>query len=565
MSFDAGRGDAPKADDRSNSSEDFLQRAARAVDAGDAILGVHLYLAAFERALNESIVPSYDSLEGMEAAWRIAIDAKQRSLAEYIFERLEPYLSEDAAARHAVALQKLAFDTLEDLGFPREAIEGMADLVGQEFSDAPNEEDMGNVDAALSFMGFDLTGDNGLSGLVSKRIEDRGGNVSPEDADLPDQSVPTDALRASQEDLRRRIAETLGGTADDADSADKVGASASASQKPEGKKPSVRFSQIVIPSKDKAEKQPQWFGYQDLCGYSDVIRTMEQLGIGHQNDAGYRNFVKMLNERHGLDCPPSLGTLMFVSDAREDTNYFMAATAGELRVPAVRMRFDRNAAGQTVLVVMASPDFPGRLNQIARHGFSGSAAVILEDMDLWQVPELDLQMDEMSMSNLMQMQVSRGAREAMAFLSVALATPEVTVMASCADVNAMDPYFRDLLGMYTPVEIAFPNEFDRRELWRKAQAEHPSLRGLDIFQLVECSKGLTRYDIYEVAKEAVENAYRESLTRQRFCAVQASDMLMRLSAFHPLDSKEYLNMESVLMSELKGSLDGGIDSLLGGR
>lgn len=561
MSFDAGRGDAPRADDRSNSSEDFLQRAARAVDAGDAILGVHLYLAAFERALNENMVPSFDSLEGMEVAWQIAIEAKQRSLAEYIFERLEPYLSEDAAAHHADALQRLAFDKLEDLGFPREAIEGMADLVGQDYSDSPENAEASNVDAALSFMGFDLSGADGLSGLVSKRAEDRGGFVSDEEAE---DSTPTDALRASQEDLRRRIAETLANPADGG-SSDKADASASETKSPEKKKPSVHFSQIVIPSKEKAEKQSQWFGYRDLCGYNDVIRTMEQLGIGHQNDASYRNFLKMLNERHGLDCPPSLGTLMFVSEAREDANYFMAATAGELRVPAVRMRFDRNAAGQTVLVVMASPDFPARLNQIARHGFTGPAAVILEDMDLWQVPELDLQMDEMSMSNLMQMQVSRGAREAMAFLSVALATPEVTVMASCADVNAMDPYFRDLLGMYTPIEIAFPGELERRELWRKAQAEHPSLRGLDIFQLIECSKGLTRYDIYEIAKEAVENAYRESLTRQRFCAVQTSDMLMRLSAFHPLDSDAYRGMEDILMSELRDSLDGGVDSLLGGR
>ena len=59
---------APYQDNRSNSSSDYLRRAAIAVNAGDKILGVHLYLAAFERALAENIVPSNEVLEGMGKA-----------------------------------------------------------------------------------------------------------------------------------------------------------------------------------------------------------------------------------------------------------------------------------------------------------------------------------------------------------------------------------------------------------------------------------------------------------------------------------------------------------------
>ena len=48
----------PSRDNRSNSSEDYLMRASSAVDAGDKTLGIHLYMAAFERAKHENLVPS---------------------------------------------------------------------------------------------------------------------------------------------------------------------------------------------------------------------------------------------------------------------------------------------------------------------------------------------------------------------------------------------------------------------------------------------------------------------------------------------------------------------------
>lgn len=38
-----------RGDDRGNSSADYLRRAVQACAAGNAVLGMHLYLAAFER------------------------------------------------------------------------------------------------------------------------------------------------------------------------------------------------------------------------------------------------------------------------------------------------------------------------------------------------------------------------------------------------------------------------------------------------------------------------------------------------------------------------------------
>ena len=123
MSEDTASGQVPFQDSRSNSSQAYLKRAASAVAEGDSVLGIHLYLAAYERALRESIMPGEEVLKGMSKAWDLAIETKQRSLAEYIFEKLEPYWDGNEVSRHADELQRLAFDKLEEYGFDRDAID----------------------------------------------------------------------------------------------------------------------------------------------------------------------------------------------------------------------------------------------------------------------------------------------------------------------------------------------------------------------------------------------------------------------------------------------------------
>ncbi len=67
------------------------------------------------------------ALEGLKQAWQLACKLKERSIAEYVFERLEPYLSSDEAAACAEQLQSLALDKLEEYGLSREDLEGMTD------------------------------------------------------------------------------------------------------------------------------------------------------------------------------------------------------------------------------------------------------------------------------------------------------------------------------------------------------------------------------------------------------------------------------------------------------
>ena len=154
-----------------------------------------------------------------------------------------------------------------------------------------------------------------------------------------------------------------------------------------------------------------------------------------------------------------------------------SATVGELGIPAVRMRMDQNIQGQSVLRVMASPDAlsPIRLRSIC-FGFEGPTALILEDLDLWDLPWMDFGSGDIS--DFLQMQLSRGAREAMAFIQQAIENPEVTVLVSASNLDALDTSLRpDAPGSDRLVELDYPNDEERKDIWRHAQAEHPSMRG----------------------------------------------------------------------------------------
>ena len=515
MSEGSSFGNAPSQDSRSNSSQAYLNRAALAVEQGDNILGIHLYLAAYERALSENLVPGEEVLKGMGKAWDLALRTKQRSLAEYIFEKLEPYWNPDEVTEHADELQRLAFDKLEEYGFDREAIEDMADMVNQDLLDAAPD-------------------------VLCEFQESEPPASDPAPAPAPEPAPASDAPTA------------LKGQSD---------ADAAQIQLPNLPGLSAFLGQFA-PSKSEATPE-QRLDYRNLVGFDGVIRTMNEMGIGRSRDPEFAQFLEMLNRRHGLSGMPGVGTLMFSCPAREDANYFMVATAGELDMPAVRMRLDHNAQGQVVLCVMASPDFKPRLQGLQRTGFDEPTTVILEDLDLWDFPAVDTSTPESAVQGLIQMQLSRGAREALALIQTALDSPEATVMISASEPKDIDPFFWELIGPYRMIDVDLPNEAERRAIWREVQSQHPSARGLDVSRMVEFSHTLSRFEILMVANEAVEEAYRNSVAKGKFCAVSSDDVMARLASFQPLDSSEYKTMEDIAVEEFRRETS-NFDDLLKG-
>lgn len=549
MNEDTNFGNVPSHDNSFSDSHDYLERAAFAVESGDQLLGIHLYLAAFEQSLLENIVPSDETLRGMRKAWDLAVSARQHSLAEYIFEKLKPYVSPDELARKADELQDIALDRLEEFGFSREAIEDMAELINEDLMGlSPNllyrfEEE--GTPSPFSFMNF-----GSAPGADSGEDEP---DLSPLDIESIEESLSS-ASEPSSEKAGPSPAEKKEAKED-----------AEPIELPAFPLPNLKGAKIahidLSGKKDKKKRksaEPR-FDYTQIVGFSRAIEKMGRLGVGRMRDPEFKEFVKMLNFRHGVSRMPQLATLVFTGAAREDLNYFMVATAGELALPAVRMRMDHNIQGQSVLCVMASPDALVGQGSSNRFGFEGPAVLILEDLDLWDMPWMEFGAPDVA--DFLQMQLSRGAREAFAFIQAALENPEVTVLVSASNLDALDALFGSLLGMYRTVELDYPNDEERKAIWRNAQSEHPSMRGLDILQLIPFSKGMSRFELYAVITEAVEEAYRRSLEKDCFCAVRSDDMLMRLSNFHELDSKEYKEIEAVIMKRFHRSMD-FIDDLL---
>lgn len=549
MNEDTNFGNVPSHDNSFSDSHDYLERAAFAVESGDQLLGIHLYLAAFEQSLLENIVPSDETLRGMRKAWDLAVSARQHSLAEYIFEKLKPYVSPDELARKADELQDIALDRLEEFGFSREAIEDMAELINEDLMGlSPNllyrfEEE--GTPSPFSFMNFGSAPD-------ADSGEDES-DLSPLDIESIEES-----LNSAKEPSSEKAGPSSTEKKEAKEDAEPI-------ELPAFPLPNLKGAKIahidLSSKKDKKKRksaEPR-FDYTQIVGFSRAIEKMGRLGVGRMRDPEFKEFVKMLNFRHGVSRMPQLGTLVFTGAAREDLNYFMVATAGELALPAVRMRMDHNIQGQSVLCVMASPDALVGQGSSNRFGFEGPAVLILEDLDLWDMPWMEFGAPDVA--DFLQMQLSRGAREAFAFIQAALENPEVTVLVSASNLDALDALFGSLLGMYRTVELDYPNDEERKAIWRNAQSEHPSMRGLDILQLIPFSKGMSRFELYAVITEAVEEAYRRSLEKDCFCAVRSDDMLMRLSNFHELDSKEYKEIEAVIMKRFHRSMD-FIDDLL---
>lgn len=570
----------------SNSSQAYLQRAASAVEEGDVVLGIHLYLAAYERALRENRIPSEAVLEGMTKAWDLAIRAKQRSLAEYIFEKLEAFWTPEEMARHAQELQELAFDKLEEYGLDRSLVEDMADMVSQDLMD-PTDDVLYRYDGDVvdntalplkrsakngqpsSKAENDKLNEASVKGSISSGVEQKTANPSSQNNPSDDPasvSKEKDFAALNPTALTSSSSEERNGGVHNEDNAgvDKGALEIESAVIPSDSPLAAAFAQLTnlatgAASKETQEAPQQQFNYRNLVGFDKAIASMAKLGVGRAKDPEFAQFLEMLNFRHGMPGMPGLGTLIFRSPAREDANCFMVATVGELGLPAVRMRLDRNAMGQVVLCVMASPNFKARLSGVSRSGFDSPTVVVLEDLDLWDLPFFDGSFDDVQ--SLLTIQLSRGAREALALVQAALTSPEATVLISASEPSEIDPFFWDLIGDHRFVDIDLPDEDERRKIWLSEQSQHPSMRGLNRGQLVDFSRGLSRFEIYAISNESVEEAYRESVAQNTFCAVETDKVLMRLSNFQPLESEEYKRMEDLAVDHFRKEL-ANIDDLL---
>ncbi len=561
-----GAENAPFDRERRPAASDYLASAAAAGADGQRVLSMHLYLTAFEEAAKGGF-PGEPAVSGLHEAWNIACDLKERSLAEYIFERLEPYLSADEMQECADRLQNLALDKLEEFGLSREELEDMAEMISQDY-----------LGGALPFMQFEKIDLSAPGSFAAKgaapsgreRMGARDGSADQSAADI--ESALARADEPDDDDAAPKAAEpSLGGPAASGSGASPSGEGSgriaqpsaqdgspdAASQKPDG-----ILGIPGMPVSEQMRIMEETVTYADLSGYHGAVAAMRQFGIGVKNDRRYLDLIETLNRQHGVDRVPVADTLLFRSPAREDANRFMLATLGELNLPMIRMVMEENFQGLPVLCVMTQSGRRPRVN-MQHAGFEGPGVLVLEDIDLWNVPDPDFDPADIP-AGLSAANLSRAVRETLNFVRSAVDNPDVYVLATASTAEEIDPFFYDLLDPVSIIDIDYPTQAERTEIWVEIAADHPSMRGIDRSALVRYSEGMPRFDLYMAAREAIEEAYKQSLNSGEYTPVTGQNIFEKMAAYQPLDSKEFRALETEVLRDFRRDLD-HLDDLLKGR
>lgn len=538
----------------------YLRRAVKACAAGDEELGLHLYLAAYEKGTRENGGADADAAFALRKAWVLAVKLKERSLAEYIFEKLEPLMDPNELAVCAGQLQSMALEKLEEFGLSREELQEMTDMISQDFLGLGGPARLMKVEH-LTLPSASAAKRPAKPAMPSVEPKPEADAAPTPDAASDAAPVHDDAPAVSAEassDAAEEPVESASASEPPADSAAADGSAAlvTLDAQPDdaaGKMAAEADESAVISSLENIT-------YKDLAGFDRTIKTMRDFGIGMQDDPEFQGLVTLLNYRHGLERMPAADSFLFRSPAREDAHRFMTATLGEIGLPAIRMHMEENLQGAPVLCVMAQADNHPRLNS-ARNAFEGPGVLMLEDLDLWEAPVVDADDD---LGGFVYATLSRGAREAINLIRSAVENPDVFVIASASDGRAIDGFFYDLLEPLTVVDIDYPDEDERRAIWLDILHDHPSMRGINLDDLVEFSAGMPRYDLYMAAREAIEDAYKTSLMHRNYVPVTTDNLFEKLAAYQPLDSQEYHALENAVVREFSRGLDGSIDDLLKG-
>lgn len=538
----------------------YLRRAVKACAAGDEELGLHLYLAAYEKGTRENGGADADAAFALRKAWVLAVKLKERSLAEYIFEKLEPLMDPNELAVCAGQLQSMALEKLEEFGLSREELQEMTDMISQDFLGLGGPARLMKVEH-LTLPSASAAKRPARPAAPSAEPKPEADAAPASEAASDAAPVHDDAPAASAEASSDAAEEPVESASASEPSANPAEADGSAALVTLDAQPDDAAGKMAAEADESAViSSLENITYKDLAGFDRTIKTMRDFGIGMQDDPEFQGLVTLLNYRHGLERMPAADSFLFRSPAREDAHRFMTATLGEIGLPAIRMHMEENLQGAPVLCVMAQADNHPRLNS-ARNAFEGPGVLMLEDLDLWEAPVVDADDD---LGGFVYATLSRGAREAINLIRSAVENPDVFVIASASDGRAIDGFFYDLLEPLTVVDIDYPDEDERRAIWLDILHDHPSMRGINLDDLVEFSAGMPRYDLYMAAREAIEDAYKTSLMHRNYVPVTTDNLFEKLAAYQPLYSKEYHALENAVVREFSRGLDGSIDDLLKG-
>ena len=289
------------------------------------------------------------------------------------------------------------------------------------------------------------------------------------------------------------------------------------------------------------------YTFDTLVGFGEEIERLRLMGLlDNAEDSEFVSFVEQMKLQHGLFDEPTGEAILFKSVVREDADRLMIATANELGHPTVRMRVASPHPGVQAICIMATPG-------VTEKGFEDWGTLVLEGVDSWGTPEafdLGVAYDEMAIAN-----AANGAMKAVSLLRKAASNPKVTILASAS--GDIDPH--SLIGAWIgPMKVfgvPAPSEAERDEIWDHLMSKHVSMSAMDRVELVRLSEGMPRCDIFAAAREAVSQAYRQSIDQRTYVPVDRGNLLNKIAAYQPLDSEEYRWIEESAVDDFRDEIE----------
>ena len=282
------------------------------------------------------------------------------------------------------------------------------------------------------------------------------------------------------------------------------------------------------------------YTFDTLVGFDDEIARIRELGIIDGEDEEFVLFVEQMKIQHGLPRESSGTTVVFRSDVRDDADRLMVATANELDRATIRIRMLPGPMGSQALCVMSTPG-------VTIEGFQDWGTLVLEGIDSWGTA--DAMMPGAMAAGAMSRDSASAAMKTVAFIRGAIADPKVAVFVSASGEIEPDSPLGMFLGPTTVLEIPAPSQSERDDIWNYLMDKHVSMSALDRYELVELSRGMPRCDIFAAAREAVVQAYRQSLERKAYVPVTRAALLEKIAAYQPLDSAEYRFIEDSVVED----------------
>lgn len=318
-------------------------------------------------------------------------------------------------------------------------------------------------------------------------------------------------------------------------------------------------AKLISPSKAQApqRKKTTSHSFQDLYGYRNAIKRLSELGFCRDEQINDESFLSVLNRFHGVKKRPAANPILFVGERVEDIDPIVSATVDEISQPTVKISFQDSMIGIPSIAVNSNKlalNFAKNTSPLAwvaaNHG-----VIVIEQLESWDFFPFE-QGYEMAdgVTAIVNLKLTPIGRELYDGLDKAIHNPDVQIICTTTDVNAIDFEVFDALGPMREITIEDPDMIERSEIWQHMLELHPSLRELSINDLSEVSVNLSRSDIKQVVQEALSDAYQRALVSGTCEAVSKSNIYEKIILRQDPTNEVYLKLEEELINEFSDSI-----------